>query len=394
MSVAGIALAATTASEPPSLMLVAAPQPLPFPSAVPVGPGAIEVGGVPMPYDSLSRLVEGEIGGCATGSCSSCGGGCAPGRPCAAGKPKCEPFPAHTVFGRAIGLMYENLCCPDPCYQPHWEAITANQFYTDAPRPVAQQTLRWDYARLALFPDRGEYFWPRADGNGKGPTPNPPALAIPSVDYHELVMVTEVGKGAFSTTFTVPYRSVNPGVYANSAAGFSDMSITTKSLLFDSEMFMMSFLMKTTLPAGNFRKGLGNGHVSLEPSVVAGLRLGPRTYGVAQLAEWVPIAGDPDYAGALLRWNFALNHVLWQPIRDVQLIGTMEVMGFSFQDGAYTDPVYGSDQKLSGQTFVSVAPSARMYYCDKFDMGMAYAVGVTGKYYAHNQLRLEFRYRY
>jgi hypothetical protein len=148
------------------------------------------------------------------------------------------------------------------------------------------------------------------------------------------------------------------------------------------------------MPVGNFSKGLGTGHVSLEPSVVAGLRFGPKTYGVAQLSEWVPIAGDSDYSGALLRWNLALNHLWWQPVRDVQLIGTLEVLGYSFQDGAYTDPLSGSDQKLSGQTFVSVSPGGRLFYCDKFDMGVAGAIGVTGKYFAANQLRLEFRYRY
>lgn len=380
----------------PSLMLVAAPQPLPFPSAVPAAPGTIDVGGVPMTYDSLSHLVEGQLGGCGGGAgCATCGGdGCSPGRPCAAGKPKCEPFPDHTMFGRAIGLMYENMCCPDPCYQPKWEAITANQFYIEQPRPINQQTIRWDWAHLALFPDRGEYLIARADGKGKGPAPFEGALTIPDMDFHDLALVTEIGKGGFSTIISLPYRSINPGIYGESAAGYSDTSITTKSLLFDSELFMLTFLMKTVIPSGNFRKGLGVGHVALEPSAVAGLRFGPRTYGVAQIAEWIPIAGDPDYAGAALRWNFALNHVLWQPIRDVQVIGTLEFMGMTFQDGAYTDPVSGSDQKLSGQTFASMAPSARMYYCDKFDMGMAYAMGITGKYFAHSQIRMEFRYRY
>ena len=78
----------------------------------------------------------------------------------------------------------------------------------------------------------------------------------------------------------------------------------------------------------------------------------------------------------------------------MQLIGTLEVLGYSFQDGAYTDPIAGSNQKLSGQTFVSVAPGGRLFYCDKFDMGIGGAFGVTGKYYAQNQFRLEFRYRY
>jgi hypothetical protein len=393
--------AATTAE--PSVKLpdvpAAPPKELPAipgpPPAVIVAPGPIEVGGVPVPFDTLSRLVD---GGCAPGGgCTSCGGGgCAGcgGRPCAPGRQPCEPFPARTCVGRFIGLVYENVCCPDPCYQPRWEAITAAAFFADAPRPVSQTRVRWDYGHRLTFPDRGEFFWARADGNGKGPTPNSPALGIPYLDYHELFLDTEVATGAAGVTVSVPYRSVNPTPFAGSGAGFSDMSVTAKSLLWDSELFLFAFQFRTYIPIGNFRKGLGVGHVSLEPGLIAGIRATPETYLVAQVAEWIPLGGDPDYMGAALRFNLSINQLLWRPVKDVQLIGTLELVGIGFQDGAFTDPVDGPLQKLSGQTILSLGPGLRLFYCDKFDIGAAGSFGITGKYLVRELMRFEVRYRY
>jgi hypothetical protein len=372
-----------------------APAPLPVPGPVvfgPVVPGPIDVNGVPLPFDSLAHLIDGGTDG--FGGCPSCGGSCAGGQ-CRAGQKKCEPFPARTCAGRFVGLVYQTICCPDPCYQPRWEPITAAAFFADAPRPVTQTRVRWDYGSRLTFPDRGEYFWPRADGNGKGPKPNPPALGVPFLDYHEFYVDQEIAAGGMgSVTISQPYRSVNPTPYAESAAGFGNLQITAKSLLFDSELFLFAFQMRTYIPTGKFGNGIGNGHLSLEPGVIAGVRVSPDTYALAQVQEWIPIAGDKDYMGAALRYNFSLNHVLWRPVRDVQLIGTWETGGIAFQDGAFTDPVAGSLQKLSGQTTLSMGLGGRLFFCDKFDLGAGWQHGITGKYLVQDQLRVEVRYRY
>lgn len=370
----------------------APPAALPTTPAVPGTPGPIDVGGTPLTFDALSRLVDG--GNRPGGGCSTCGGSCAGGQ-CAAGKKPCEPFHAHTAAGRFVQLAYETICCPDPCYQPRWEPITAAAFFTDAPRPVTQTRFRWDYGSRLTYPDRGEFFWARADGSGKGPKPNAPARGVPAVDYHELYLDQEIatGGGLGSVTISAPYRSVNPGQFANSAAGFGDLQITAKSLLFDRELFLFAFQMRTTVPIGQFGKGLGGGHTALEPSVIAGLRVGPQTYALAQLGEWIPLGGDKDYMGAALRYNLALNHVLWRPVRDVQFIGTWELTGMAFQDGQFTDPVLGP-QKLSGQTTLNMGLGGRLFFCDTFDLGAGWNHALTGKALVEDQLRVEFRYRY
>jgi hypothetical protein len=95
------------------------------------------------------------------------------------------------------------------------------------------------------------------------------------------------------------------------------------------------------------------------------------------VAEWIPIGGDPDYMGAALRFNLSINHLLWRPVKDVQLIGTVEMVGIGF-----------------GQTILNMGPGLRLHWCDKFDVGVAGSFGITGRHFVRELMRFEVRYRY
>jgi hypothetical protein len=360
--------------------------PLPVPNAEPTpepSTGPVTVGSRVIPTGELTQLTGLPAGGCA--SCGGKGGGC----------DRCEPYPATGFASRLVGLVYETLCCPDPCYQPKWMPLVDAAFFTDGPRPVSHTRLRWEYGYFSRFPDRAEYFWARADGNGKGPRPVAGAAGIPRVDYHELSQYTETAAGpGFSAFAVTPYRSVNPQFSTTSGgAGFADISLGTKSVLFDSELFLLALQFKTTLPVGRPSKGLGTGHVSLEPSLLFGLRTSPDSYLQGQIAEWIPIAGDPQYSGALLHYHFAFNHVLWRPIQAVQLVGTLEAHGWMFQDGGWTDPQTGF-RPASGRHVVQAGPGFRLFFCDKYDFGVGSNFGLTGLNQVNSTFRFEFRVRY
>ncbi len=336
------------------------------------------------------RIPTGESGaftGVVSKGCSTCGGA-------GGGCNQCEPMPQTGFATRLVGLMYETLCCPDPCYQPKWMPLADSAFFTDSARPVSHTRLRWEYGHEARLMDRAEYFWARSDGNGKGLRPNG-APGIPRLDYHEISQYTETAAGpGFSAFVSTPYRSVNP-TFSDppSAAGFGDISIGTKSVLFDSELFLLTLQMKTTLPVGQPAKGLGTGHVSLEPSLLFGLRTSPHSYLQGQIAEWIPLGGDPTYSGALLHYHLAYNHTLWQPIQAVQLVGTFEVHGWSFQDGGYTHPD-GRFRPASGFTQVQMGPGVRLFFCDKYDFGVGTNFGVSGLNSVQDTYRFEMRVRF
>jgi hypothetical protein len=342
----------------------------------------------------------GHFGGCGSG----CGAGCYPGRePCQG----CFP---DTFCGRVFGGLYECICCPDPCYEPQWIAAANAAFFVDAARPVTQMRLRADWAFDFDFPDRAEYLWARirtaqtpllatgepcrGNGNAKGPQCD---RGERSVDYREFSYYMEAATGRFSVFTEVPYHRVEGDICPCDFSGFGDMNIGTKSLLLDCELLQIAFQFRTYIPTGAASKGLGNGHVSLEPSLLWALRLAPDKYLQAQTSYWIPINGDELYAGDIFHYHVSLNCVLYRPVPDVQLIGTAELNGWSVLDGLYTDPNFGGPAPLAVKArthIMSAGPGLRFVICDKIDLGFAAAFALTSEDFSDEFYRAEFRWRF
>jgi hypothetical protein len=323
-----------------------------------------------------------------TGRCATCGGGdCVPGR-----KP-CYPCESNTILGGFFCDLYQCICCPDPCYEPKWIPQADAAFFVDGARPQSQMRVGWDSAHNMILPDRSEYFWARADGSGKGPKAVAPFFGEQRLAYNDLNVYMETALGGFSTFVEMPYRSLDPTL-APHASGFSDMNVGTKSLLFDCELLQITFQFRTFIPIGNSLKGLGTGHTSLEPSLLFALKLTQDTYLQGQFSEWIPLGGDPNYAGSILHTHNSLNHVLYRILPDVPIIGTFEVNTWSFQHGAYTDPDLGPFQKSSGETYASLGPGLRLVICDRVDFGVGTAFAVTERHFAATVVRTVFRVRF
>lgn len=323
------------------------------------------------------------------GRCDSCGSGwrCSPGRT------PCQPCEAHDgPLGRLFCNFYECLCCPDPCYEGKWEQVANASLFAEGARPITQTEVRWNASRGGIFPDRSEYIIARADGRGKGPMPLA-RFSGAQYDLDELVLITETAKDKLSVIVEMPYRAISPDSYIH-GSGFGDMALGTKTLLFDCEMLQVSMQLKTYIPIGNTLKGVGNGHVSIEPSLLFALKLGRDTYFQGQISEWIPIGGDPIYAGSVLHSHFSLNHVLHRFGPEIPFVGTMEMNTFSFQDGAYTDPINGAFQKSSGTTYVSMGPGMRLFFCDKLDIGFGSAIALTGDHFSREYYRTSLRLRF
>jgi len=320
--------------------------------------------------------------GCSSGRCDS---GCYPGRQACDGC--CH---ADTFFGRVCGGLYECLCCPDPCYDPpHWLAVADAAFFVDAARPITQQRIRidsaWDFHR----PDRAEYFWAR-QVNGKGPN-----FLVNSVDFEEVSLYTEAATGRVGVFIQVPYREVEGDKVGDAQftqSGFADLIVGTKSLLIDCELLQLSFGFTTYIPTATAGKGLGTGHVSLEPALFLAVRVTPFTYLQYESAFWIPIGGDPTYQGEVWRNQWSLNQILWQPAQNFQLIGTAEFNLWSVMGGFFTDETGAS--RGSHVSIFSAGPGIRAVLCDKFDIGVGSAFSLTGNHWAEETVRVEFRWRF
>jgi hypothetical protein len=359
-------------------------------------------------------------------ACSTCGQVHAgspddgPGRP-GCGQ-SCYPFPAHTVVGEFFSELYQSICCPDPCYKPSWIALANSAFFVDGIRPVTQQRIRYTGTFDLQAPDRNEFFFARADGNGPGPTPLAGRAAVyhrgggihlltrpflPSVDINQVSLYTEAANadGTISAFVEIPYQTVQSGFYPF-GSGFGNLNAGTKSILFDSPLLQLAFQFRTYAPIGPVNRGLANGHVSLEPSLIAALRLNDRTYLQAQLAQWIPLGGTPDYQGSILDYHFSLNHQIWQINPDIPLMGTLEYGGYSFQTGGYSTFAYGTEpgtagtqlytirHSSSGGTYSNIATGLRMVVCNKIDFGVALAYPIGSPNWTNPQVVAEFRWRF
>jgi hypothetical protein len=123
------------------------------------------------------------------------------------------------------------------------------------------------------------------------------------------------------------------------------------------------------------------------------VHLAPQTYLQGQLAEWIPIGADPNYAGAILHYHLSLNQTLCRLHPDVPLIGTLEFSGWSFQDGAFTAPLLGP-QKSSGNSYFSLGPGLRMSVCKNIDFGVGTAFALGSPNWAEPLIRSEVRIFY
>lgn len=298
-----------------------------------------------------------------------------------------------TRIGRFMRGFYQGLCCPDPCYQPKWEMLANASFFTDAVRPQSRQRIRWDHHSNFEFQDRAEYFW--AQSGSLGPD------VESSVDYDELTMYIETGGDKFSFFIETPYRAIDLNDSGGHFAGFADLTTGTKSLLHDTELFQVAFQFETHIPTASPSKGLSNGHVSLEPGLLLGLKLSPVSYLQAQVSEWIPIAGDPDHAGALLKYSASYNRKLWQAAEGTSLIGTIEYTGVSFQDGLYTlrtnpgvTPATFATFPASNETFSMLGAGLRYNICDKVNFGVGSQFTLTDDHWAETSIRTEFQIQY
>jgi Putative MetA-pathway of phenol degradation len=392
------------AGSPPAPPLPASPIPVVAPAPAAVSDSAV----VPASCASCSSGVLGirptetsEVGGCSScGGCSGCGAnGCVPGRePCDC---CCDSVDGP---GRFLCGIYQCICCPDPCYEPHWLALAdASFFQSGGPRPITQTRLRFVDGFNMPFPDKSEFFFPRADGNAaaKGPKQNVAVITgANDISYREFHLYTEAATGRFGASVDMPYRNVSADDYKG-ASGMGDITIGTKSLLLDCELLQFAFEFNTITPSGNFMKGLGTGHVSLEPGVLMALKLAPETYLQSEVAYRFPLGGDQTFEGPVFHYHFSLNHGLWHCGHGVELIGTGELNGWEFSGGKYTGagntlktPVDLAVEGSAASHVLSVGPGVRLVICDKIDFGAAGYFNLTSGSVADEFFQFDFRWRF
>lgn len=270
------------------------------------------------------------------------------------------------------------------------ERLVHAPFEIDTTAPLNNYRFRFDSAHNLGLPDRAELFWGKAGGFG------PPAER--SVDYQDFRFLTEIATPKFSTATDLPLRFVNPEINGNNG-GFGDMNLTTKLVLLDGNSWQITQYFRTTFNTGASRKGLGTGHISLEPGMLFRYQWNELTYIHSELKFLFPVGSDPAYSGQVLTYGFGVSH-LWYENDTFAIIPTLEYINFWILDGQKTAfPPLLPPVDIDGDGVFMLAPGVRLVKDTGGDFGLV-ELGVCGNFqlgyngWYDSLLRLDLRFSY
>lgn len=258
-------------------------------------------------------------------------------------------------------------------------------------QPNNNLSLRFESVYGLQYPARCEYFWARSSSlpRGKGPP-----LPEQAVDYQDIRFRFEAGSAAFSASTEVKIRSLDPVFNANTT-GFGDMNIGTKLRLVNGDAWQLSQVFHTYILTGDPGKGLGTGHVSLEPGLLFRYNRNELTYWHGELKFWFPVGADPQQGGDVLKWGLGVSHILYDS-DTFAVLPTLELSSLVFLDGlknGFPTPV---DIPIDGEVAINMYPGVR-FVVDRgtlveWGLGGGFTLGSNGWY--NGLLRADMRFAY
>ncbi len=274
------------------------------------------------------------------------------------------------------------------------ERVMFAPFEIDYSQPLNNFRMRYESAWNWQLPDRAEIFWSRYKAlSGKGPL-----FVERSVSYQDLRMMLEVPAGPnFSTMTELPIRALDPEVNQNTT-GLGDMNIATKTVLINGRTCQLTQIFRTYINTGSAKKGLGSGHVSMEPGFLLRYRWDDLTYVHSEIKYWFPIAGDPRSAGQFLRYGIGVSRVLYD-CDSFAVIPTLEWVGWTVLDGYETPYPAGPPRHIDPVVIGNLYPGVRIVKDSGGDFGL-FELGISGGFatvsdqFYNSILRLELRWSY
>jgi hypothetical protein len=264
-------------------------------------------------------------------------------------------------------------------------------FVLDIAQPMNQTAVRTDLAYGWGLPDRSEALWARTV-TGRGPK-----LPEASVSYQDIGYLTEVGTPGFSVRTLVPLRMLNPEINGNTA-GMGDMQLLTKTVMFRGGKWTVTQVNDMWFNTGAAGKGLGTGHISIAPGMLATYQWSDLTCLHAQGKFQFPIAGDPQFAGEILHWGFGLSHLLYDS-DTLAVIPTVEAVFSSLLTGQATLYPTGLTRNVDSETMSTLHLGLRTVHdtggaCGLIEFGVSGGLELGAAGWYDGLVRMEFRVLY
>lgn len=268
------------------------------------------------------------------------------------------------------------------------ERIGNAMFSIDSATPQNMKGIQFglDYGRR--YVDRAEIYWRRIGGGG------PPA-AEESAKAQEARIMLENGGEKFSVTTIVPFRAIDPVVNPNHA-GLSDMSVTTKTVLLDGSKLQLTQIFRSIFNTGAASSGLGSGHISFEPGMLARYKLRPQTELHYSLTYLFPVGSDPIASGQALKWGIGGVHTTIDT-DNLALLSTLELTGWNILNGTETPPWSLVPLSSDGVDIINLTTGSRWVYDNGsdlglFEFGIATTLPLTSDQWYDASLMFDFRW--
>jgi hypothetical protein len=319
--------------------------------------------------------------------------------------------------------------------------------YLDPAIPRTMFRLRFDAAFDMNHPDRAEWFWPawremalhahaiNKHGVFQGfefdPTAKGPVQFANRVDFEEIHPYVEVAfTNRLSAFVDVPVRFVHfrdlkeetanepfPGEQeadgsANNTSGLSDIQAGMKYALIACPTRYVTFQFRTYIPTGDTLKGLGTGHVSLEPGLLVYQRLTDRLVFQGEFEDWSAVDGSL-FAGNILTYGVGLGYDVYRSC-GLRITPVTEFIGWTVLKGqeSFFGPVavpsnppaglvpgaglpttHGIRDEV-GDTIVNAKVGVRTYFGNHSDLYVGYGQSLTGERWYREIARVEYRLYY
>jgi hypothetical protein len=273
---------------------------------------------------------------------------------------ECWDNPWHRLFGLGIHRESGDIGIGQ-------ERVALAGFEIDASQPFNHVRVRYDAVYGLPFPDRAEWFWAKS---GKGPE-----SAGDVVNYQDFRVYSEVGSRLISAIVEYPLRSLDPEINGNTT-GFGDMVVGNKAVIVDGRYWQITQVFRTYINTGAHQKGLGTGHVSLEPGVLARYKWTDRTYLHGEFKFLFPVGADPNFSGQVLRTGVGWSHLGYETDTFAVLHST-ELVVYSFLGGLKTVAPPDITTGVDGENFATWLYGMRFVLGPAGDLGL-FEVGVNG----------------
>ncbi|HEV3260668.1 MAG TPA: hypothetical protein VG013_27690 [Gemmataceae bacterium] len=317
--------------------------------------------------------------------------------------------------------------------------------YIDSAIPVTQFRQRYDAGFDMNRPDRAEFFYAewhelsfhphgiQGDGVFFDPKARGPDVLPGKLNYQEASSYVEIAyNNRLSGFVELPVRFVdfdnlqedpdherkpgggffpeprgeNTGSPHTNLAGLSDIVAGFKAALLADPNQYVTFQFRTYIPTGDPSRGLGTGHVSLEPGLLLYERLTDRLTLEGQFRDWIPVDGGKA-AGNILIYGLGVGYDVYHcdnfrvtPI--VEFVGWTVLNGFESFFGLVSStpppgivvPTSHGVEDASGDTIVNAKFGVRTYFNEHSDVYVGYGQALTGDRWYRDIARVEYRLRF